>query len=174
MPNDVWTMDIIHDSCMNGTKLRILSIVDEFTRECLALEVSIHINSNTVRSVLSRLFTTRAFPRFLRSDNGGEFVARFTALLLHEAKCTARFIQPGKPWQNGFIESFHSTLRRDHLDVEVFFNLLDAQLKTGIYRNLQPSPTTLGTGLQSTNRICNNNSRIPNVATGIPNGGRPL
>ncbi len=135
MPNDVWTMDIIHDSCMNGTKLRILSIVDEFTRECLALEVSTHINSNTVRTVLRRLFTTRAVPRFLRSDNGGEFIARSTAMLLHEAKCTARFIQPGKPWQNGFIESFHSTLRRDHLDVEVFFNLLDAQLKTGIYRN---------------------------------------
>ena len=135
MPSDVWTIDINHDSCMNGTKLSILSIVDEFTRECLALEVSTRINANTVRTVLGRLFTTRAVPRFLRSDNGGEFIARSTAMLLHEAKCTARFIQPGKPWQNGFIESFHSTLRRDHLDVEVFFNLLDAQLKTGIYRN---------------------------------------
>ena len=135
MPNDVWTMDIIHDSCKNGTKLRILSIVDEFTRECLALEVSTRINSNTVRTVLARLFNTRAVPRFLGSDNGGEFIARSTAMLLHDAKCTARFIQPGKPWQNGFIESFHSTLRRDHLDVEVFFNLLDAQPKTGTYRN---------------------------------------
>jgi transposase InsO family protein len=56
-------------------------------------------------------------------------------MLLHYAKCTTRFIQPGKPWQNGFIESFHSTLRRDHLDIEVFFNLLDAQLKIGIYIN---------------------------------------
>jgi putative transposase len=135
MPNDVWTMDIIHNSCMNGTKLRILSIVGEFTRECLALEVSTRVDSNTVRNVLSRLFTTRAVPRFLRSDNRGEFIARSTAMLLQEAKCTARFIQPEKPGQNGFIESFHSTLRRDHLDVEVFFNLLVAQLKTGIYRN---------------------------------------
>jgi putative transposase len=117
MPNDVWTMDSIHDGCMNGTKLRILSIVDEFTRECLALDVSTCINSTTVRSVLSRLFTTRAVPRFLRSDNRSEFIARSTAMLLHEAKCTARFIKPGKPWQNGFIESIHSTLRRDHLDV---------------------------------------------------------
>jgi putative transposase len=90
---------------------------------------------NTVRTVLRRLFTTRAVPRFLRNDNGDEFIARSTAMLLHEAKCTARFIQLGKQWQNGFIESFHSTLRRDHLDVEVFFNLLDAQLKTSIYRN---------------------------------------
>ena len=98
-------------------------------------EVSTHINSNTVRSVLSRLFTTRAVPRFLRRDNGGEFIARSTAMLHHEAKWLARFIQPGKPWQNRFIESFHSTLRRDHLDVEVFFNLRDAELKTGMYRN---------------------------------------
>ena len=135
MPRYVWTIAINHDRCMNGTRLRILSIANEFTRECLALEVSTRINKNTVRTVLGRLFTTRAVPRFLRSDNGGEFIARSTAMLLHEAKCTARFIQPGNPWQNGFIESFHSTLRRDHLDVEVFFNLLDAQLKTGIYRN---------------------------------------
>ena len=135
MPNDVWTMDIIHDSCMNGTKIRNLSIVDEFTRECLTVEVSTRVNSNTVGNVLSRLFTTRAVPRFLQSDNGSEFIARSTAMLLHEAKCTARFIQPEKPWQNGFIESFHLILRRDHLDVEVFFNFLDAQLKTGFYRN---------------------------------------
>ena len=120
---------------MIGTKLRILSIVDEFTRECLALDVSTRINANTVGTVLGRLFTTRAVPRFLQSDNGGEFIARSTAMLHREAKWSARFIQPRKPWQNGFIESFHSTLRRDHLDVEVFFNLLDAQLKTGIYRN---------------------------------------
>ena len=112
-----------------------LSIVDEFITECLALDVSTRINANTVRTVLSRLLTNRAGPRFLQSDNGGEFIARSTAMLLHEAKWSARFIQPGKPWQNGFIESFHSTRRRDYLDVEVFFNLLDAQLKTGIYRN---------------------------------------
>ncbi len=134
MPTDVWTMDIIHDSCMNGTKLKILSIVDEFTWECLDLEVSTRIHSNTVMNVLSRLSTTREAPRFLRIDNGGGFIARSTAMLLHEAKCTVRFIQSGKPRQNGFIETFHSTLRRDHLDVEVFFNLLEAQLETGIYR----------------------------------------
>ena len=119
MANDVWTMDIINDSCMNGTNLLILSIVDEFTSECLVHEVSTRINSNTVRSVLARLFTTGAVPRLLRSDNGGEFNARSTAMALNEAKCTARIIQPEKPWQNGFVESFHSTLQRDHLDVEV-------------------------------------------------------
>jgi putative transposase len=135
MPNDVWTMDNIHDSCMNGTRLRILIVVDEFTRECLALEVSTRAKSKTVRIVLSRLLTTRVVPRFLRSDNEGEFIARSTAMLLHEAKCDVRFVQSGKPGQNGFTESFHSTLLREYFDVEVFFNLLDAELKTGIYRN---------------------------------------
>ena len=135
MPSDVWTIDIIHDSCMDGTKLRILSIVGAFTREWLALEVSTRIDANTVWSVLGRLFTSRAVPRFLRSDNGGEFFARSTARLLHEAKWSFRFIEPGKRWQNGFIESFHPTLRRDHLGAEVFLNLLDGKLKTGIYRN---------------------------------------
>ena len=135
MQNDIWTIDIIYDRCMNGTKLRILSIVDEFTKEYLALEISTRINANTVRSVIGRLFTSRAVPRYLQSENGGELIARSTAMLLNEANWSARFIKPGKRRQNGFIESFHSTQRRDHLNVEVLFNLLDAQLKTGIYRN---------------------------------------
>jgi putative transposase len=135
MPFHVLTMDIIHHRCMHGTTLRILSIIDEFTRACLALAVSTHINSSTVRSVLSKLFTTRAVPRFLRSDNGREFIVRSTAMLLHEAKCRIRFTQPGKPRQNGSIESFHSTLRWDHLNVEVFFSLLYAHVNTGIFRN---------------------------------------
>ena len=85
VPSDVWTMDIIHDSCMNGTSLHLLSIGDNFMRESLALDVSTRINANTVRTVLGRLFTTRVVPRFLRSDNGGEFITRSTAMLHHEA-----------------------------------------------------------------------------------------
>ena len=134
MPNDFSLIDINHDRCKIGTKLRMLSIVDEFTRACLALELSNRINANRVRTVLDRLFTTLAVPRFSQSDNGGEFIARSTAMLLHEAKWSARFIQPGQPWQNGLIESLHSTMRRDQLIVEASFNLLDAKLKTGTYR----------------------------------------
>ena len=120
---------------MNGTKLRILRIVDELPRECLSLGFSIRICSNTVRIVLIRLFRTRAVPRFVRSGNGGELIARSIEMSLHEAKRLSRFIQLRKPWQNGFIDTLHSTLRRDNLDVEVFFNLPDARRKTGIYRN---------------------------------------
>lgn len=134
LPNQVWTVDFIHDSCLNGTKLKILSVVDEVTRECLALEVGTRLGSAQVRSVLAPLFEQRGPPKFLRSDNGGEFIARLLAVFLFESKSEGHFIDPGSPWQNGFVESFHSTLRRDHLDVEAFCNLADAQIKTVVYR----------------------------------------
>ena len=134
LPNQVWTVDFIHDACLNGTKLKILSVVDEVTRECLALEVASRLNSRQVRSVLAPLFEMRGAPTFLRSDNGGEFISRLLAVFLYESKAESHFIDPGSPWQNAFVESFHSTLRRDHLDVEAFSNLADAQMKTAIYR----------------------------------------
>ena len=134
LPNQVWTVDFVHDACLNGSKLKILSVVDELTRECLALEVGTKLNSHAVRGVLSPLFERRGAPRFLRSDNGGEFIARLLAVFLFQSKSSGKFIDPGSPWQNAFVESFHSTLRRDHLDVEVFHNLADAQMKTAIYR----------------------------------------
>ena len=133
-PNEVWTVDFVHDWCMNGTQLKILSVVDEVTRECLALEVCRRIGSRQVRDVLGPLFAERGAPKFLRSDNGSEFIARVIAVFLSERKSASHFIDPGKPWQNGFVESFHSTLRRDHLDVEVYYNLADAQMKTAVYR----------------------------------------
>jgi hypothetical protein len=153
MPYDVWTIDIIHDSCMNGSKFWILSIVAESTRECLAHVVSIHFISLTVRTGLCRLLV----PRFLRSDNGGGLIGRSTAMLLHEVQCSARFIQPGMLWQNGFIALFHLTLRRDHVDVAVIFQSAGCPTEDrNIQKLSQPRTTTLGTGLQSTSRICNN------------------
>ena len=133
-PNQVWCVDFIHDSCLNGTKLKILSVVDEFTRECLALELDTRLNAARVRDVLAPLIEDRGAPGFVRSDNGSEFVARLLAVFLSESGSGSCFIAPGSPWQNGFAESFHSTLRRDHLDVEAFANLADAQVKTALYR----------------------------------------
>src|SRR5208282_3991490 len=132
-PNQVWCVDFVFDACLNGAKLKILSVVDEVTRECLALEVGTRLNSRAVREVLRPLFEARGAPRFLRTDNGGEFIARLIAVFLFEEKSASRFINPGCPWENAFVESFHSTLRRDHLDVEVFHNLADAQMKCAIY-----------------------------------------
>ena len=132
--NEVWTMDFIFDSCLNGTKLKILSVVDEVTRECLALEVSTKLNAKSVEDVLAGIMKQRGAPKYVRSDNGGEFIARLVSLFLAKHKSNSFFVEPGKPWQNGFVESFHSTLRRDHLDVEVFYNLADAQIRTSLYR----------------------------------------
>ena len=133
-PNQVWCVDFIHDSCLNGSKLKILSVVDEFTRECLALEVDTRLNARRVREVLSPLFAQRGAPGFVRSDNGSEFIARLVAVFLSESGSQSHFIRPGSPWQNGFVESFHSTLRREHLDVEAFANAADAQVRTAVWR----------------------------------------
>ena len=132
--NHVWCVDFIHDSCLNGTKLKILSVVDEFTRECLALEVDSRLNAARVRAVLAPLIKERGAPAFVRSDNGSEFIARLLAVFLSQSGSGSHFIDPGSPWQNGFVESFHSTVRREHLGVEVFVNLADAQVRTAIWR----------------------------------------
>ena len=133
-PNEIWCLDFCFDACLNGTKLKVLAIVDEFTRELLALEAAASFKSLHVQAVLSRLFARRGAPKYLRSDNGSEFISRSLAVFLLRNGAASRFIEPGSPWQNGYAESFVSTLRRDCLDVEVFHNLADAQIKLGIYR----------------------------------------
>ncbi|MCC7102872.1 MAG: IS3 family transposase [Fimbriimonadaceae bacterium] len=133
-PNQVWCVDFIHDACLNGTKLKILSVVDEFTRECLALEVATKLNAASVRRVLAPLILGRGAPAFVRSDNGSEFIARLLAVFLSGCGSGSHFIRPGSPWQNPFVESFHSTFRREHLDAHVFTNLADAQVKVAVWR----------------------------------------
>ena len=133
-PNHVWSVDFCFDTCLNGTKLKVLAVVDEFTRECLALETHSSFKSLRVQQVLSGLFETRGAPKFLRSDNGSEFISRSLAVFLAGSGTGSHFISPGSPWQNAYVESFNSTLRRDCLDVEVFHNLADAQVKLTLYR----------------------------------------
>lgn len=146
-PNHVWCLDFCHDACLNGTRFKCLAIVDEYTRECLALEIGTSFKSLRVQKVLSELFERRSAPQFLRSDNGSEFIARSLAVFLFQSGTQSRFIKPGSPWQNGYAESFNSTLRRDCLDVEVFHNLADAQIKLAVYRryyNEQRPHSSLG------------------------------
>ena len=134
-PNEVWCLDFCHDACLNGTKLKVLAVVDEFTRECLALEVATSFKSMRVQSVLSLLFATRGAPAHLRSDNGSEFIARSLAVFLWQSGTSSRFIKPGSPWQNGYAESFMSRLRAECLDVDAFCNLADAEVKLSLYRS---------------------------------------
>lgn len=134
-PNEVWCLDFCHDSCLNGTKLKVLAVIDEFSRECLALEVSTSFKSMRVQDVLAQLFASRGAPLHLRSDNGSEFIARSLAVFLSQSGTSSRFIKPGSPWQNGFAESFISRLRAECLDVEAFHNLADAEVKLSLYRS---------------------------------------
>lgn len=130
---EVWCVDFCFDACLNGTRLKILAIKDEFTRELLALEVATSIKSLRVQAVLGELFKKRGSPTFLRSDNGPEFISRSLAVFLFQSMSGSHFIDPGSPWQNGHAESFVSRLRAECLDVEVFHNLADAEVKLAIY-----------------------------------------
>lgn len=105
-PNNVWCVDFCYDACLNGTKLKVLAIKDEFTRECLALEAATSIKSLRLQRVLEGLFEARGAPGFLRSDNGPEFISRSLAVFLSLSGTESKFIKPGSPWQNGYAESF--------------------------------------------------------------------
>jgi transposase InsO family protein len=130
----VWCLDFCFDHCLNGTKPKILVVKDEFTREWLHVEVATSITSRKVRQILSELFATYGAPKFIRSDNGPEFIARALSVWLPATGAEAKFIAPGSPWQNGHAESMVSRLRAELLDAEEFVNLADAQLRIGLFR----------------------------------------
>lgn len=127
-PNQVWAYDFVHDGCANGQQFKALTIVDEWTRESLAIEVAGSITAEHVIAVLERLFEKYGTPAVLRSDNGPEFIARalrIWALMNHSEIAT---IEPGKPWQNGSVESFNGTFRGECLDREWFAHLREARI----------------------------------------------
>lgn len=133
-PNQVWAYDFVHDTCANGQKLKCLTIIDEFTRECLAIDVAGSIRSVHVIDVLSRLISTRGAPAFLRSDNGPEFVSKAILEWLAEATIDTALIDPGKPWQNGADESFNGKLRDECLSMEWFRSRTEARVIIEIWR----------------------------------------
>lgn len=126
--NAVWSYDFVHDACANGQKVKCLTVIDEYTRECLAIEVAGRIRSERVIDVLKRLISLHGMPHCLRSDNGPEFVS--TALLkwVNDEKLNLLLIEPGKPWQNGTNESFNGKFRDECLASEWFRNRLEAKI----------------------------------------------
>ena len=124
----VWCLDFLEERSLGGQKLRILCVSDEFTRQALAIEVGTHFVSERVVAALQRLAGQRATPGALRMDNGPEFVALALRGLCHRAGINPAYIDPGKPWQNGYAESFHSRLRDEFLDGEQFHGVRDAQV----------------------------------------------
>jgi transposase InsO family protein len=125
--NHVWCWDFVFDRTQAGSPLKWLSIVDEHTRECLALKVDRGITAEDVIDTLAELFSMRGVPQAIRSDNGPEFVALAIQRWLQQVDVQAFYIAPGSPWENGYAESFHSRLRDEFLATEVFESLTAAR-----------------------------------------------
>lgn len=126
--NHVWAYDFVEDQTRDGRKLRMLNVVDEFTRECLSIRVARKLSSAEVIDVLADLFITRGAPAFIRSDNGPEFIAIAVRGWIGAVGARTAFIEPGSPWENGYVESFNGKLRDELLNAEVFNTLAEARV----------------------------------------------
>jgi putative transposase len=132
--NDVWTYDFVVDRTTSGGTLKWLTLVDEYTRECLALHVGRTVNGADVRRVLARVVGRRGAPGRIRSDNGSEFICEALAQWLPAQGTEALPVAPASPWENGFGESFNSRFRDEFLEVEEFENVADARAKGAWFR----------------------------------------
>jgi len=130
----VWCWDFVHDRDQAGRPLKWFGFVDEYTRECLALDVARSITAHDVIRTLGRLFAERGAPRFIRSDNGPEFIAQALRDWLPRSGVQTLYIAPGAPWENAYSESFNSRLRDELLNQELFTTVLEAKVITEDYR----------------------------------------
>ena len=126
-PNQSWSMDFVSDGFVDGRRLRCLNIVDDFTKECLAIEVDTSLPGRRVVSVLERLAEMRGLPRSITVDNGPEFISKALDAWAYEQGLTLRFIEPGKPQQNAYIESFNGKFRDECLNEHWFLSMRHAQ-----------------------------------------------
>ncbi len=126
--NHVWSYDFVADRLSNGKKIRMLTVIDEYSRKCLAIHVGHRLKSDDVLDVLTRLFVREGLPDYIRSDNGSEFTAKILQDWLRTLKVKTAFIAPGSPWENGYNESFNGRLRDELLGGEVFYTLQEAKV----------------------------------------------
>ena len=132
--NDVWAIDFVFDACADGRQIKCLTIIDEWTRECLAIDVAGSIRSRRVVDVLARLVSERGAPRYVRSDNGPEFVSKALLRWTKDEQIDTAFIDPGKPWQNGTDESFNGTFRNECLSMQWLRNRVEAAVVIEMWR----------------------------------------
>jgi len=132
--NHVWSWDFIHDHTTRGGSMRILSLVDEYTRETHELYVDRNIGAYKLCGILGQAIDTHGAPGYIRSDNGPEFIARHLQQWLREEGVKTLFIDPGSPWQNGYVESFHDKFRRECLNREIFYTLGEARVVIEAWR----------------------------------------
>lgn len=126
-PNDVWCWDFVEDSDVRGRPLRWLTLVDEYTRECLALEVERSMSGDRVKGIIAGVISSRGAPKHIRSDNGSEFIETELKRFLKAAGIGTLYIEPASPWQNGYGESFNGRLRDELLNTELFAGLREAK-----------------------------------------------
>ena len=130
----VWAYDFVQDRTHDGRIFRMLTVIDEYTRECLAIIPKRRLNSADVLDTLQQLFITRGIPDHIRSDNGAEFTAKAVREWLTKMQVKTLFIEPGSPWENGYNESFNGKLRDELLDREIFYTLKEAQVLIECWR----------------------------------------
>ncbi len=133
-PNHVWSYDFVEDRTHDGRKFRMLCVIDEYTREALAIRVKRRLNSTDVLETLADLMILRGPPAFVRSDNGPEFIATTLREWIAAVGSQTAYIEPGSPWENGYCESFNSKLRDELLNGELFFSLAEAQIVIEAWR----------------------------------------
>lgn len=133
-PSQVWSLDFVLDATHNGTRLKMLTVGDDFTRECLAIEVATSLPSVKVITVLARLVALHGAPGYLRSDNGPEFIADALKVWLATKQTQTAYIEKGSPWQNGFRESFHGRFRDEFLAETLFASVAEARVLCEAFR----------------------------------------
>ena len=126
--NHVWSYDFVSDRLHNGKRIRMLTVIDEYTRKCLAIRVGSSLKADDVVDILSTLFITEGVPDYIRSDNGSEFTAKTTREWIGSLGVKTAYIEPGLPWQNGYNESSNGKLRDELLSGEIFYSLKEAQV----------------------------------------------
>jgi len=130
-PNHVWSYDFVESKTSKGRRIKILNVIDEYTRECLTSYPAYGLRSSNVQDVLRDLMIRRGTPEYIRSDNGSEFIARNLQELLKTMEVAPMYILPGSPWENGYVESFNGTMANELLDREIFDNLHEARVLIG-------------------------------------------
>ena len=126
--NHVWSYDFVESRTSRGRKIKILNIIDEYTRECLASYAAFRIRSEDVKNILRDVMLRKGTPEYLRSDNGSEFIAKHLIAWLSEMDVAPMYITPGSPWENGFVESFNGTMANELLNREIFDTLYEAKV----------------------------------------------
>ena len=133
--NHVWSYDFVEAQTHDGRKVRLMTLIDEFTRECLAIRVARRINSLGVLETMADVMLMRGVPEHIRSDNGPEMTAKIVRQWLANVGAKTLYIEPGSPWENGYCESFNGKLRDELLNGEIFYSLREAQVLIGQWRH---------------------------------------